>query len=140
VKVGFKRGRHWYAPLVRAFTHSDFSHVAAAINGRLYESVALKGDKGKSGVRDYDLTPEVASEYEWIDLGAAIDGDALQRYMHVYGHSYDFFSLLAFIPLIRARDSKCEYCFELVAIMLGMEINGRVNAENILFHLAKIRA
>jgi hypothetical protein len=138
MRIGFKRGNHWYAPIIQAFTHSEFSHVAVSINGRLYESVATRGDRQTSGVRDYYLIPEVAKDYIWFDCNVN-DDDALQRYARVYGHSYDFFSLLAFIPFVRARDSDCEYCYELAAIMLGMEIKGRITPEILLLELLKAK-
>lgn len=134
MKIGFKRGNHWYAPFVRAFTHSEFSHAAALIDGRIYESVALKGNQDHAGVRDYPSTPEIESEYVWVDCKVP-DSIALTNYEKVKGHSYDFFSLLSFIPFVRARDSECEYCFELVARLLGIEINGRITAETLLFNL-----
>lgn len=141
MKIGFKIGKHWYSSLTRTMLCSSWSHGAVAVetNGewRLYESTARKGDQPTAGVRNHILTEAIASQYIWIDLGTVGDGAALAAYAHVHGHAYDFVSLLAFIPAIRARDAKREYCYEVVALMLGMPINGRITPESILFYILK---
>ena len=137
MKIGFKRGDHWYSYLTRLFLCSEWSHGAVEINGRIYESTARKGHQPKAGVRDYSITDELAADYVWIDIGTEGDRDALAAYEQIRGHGYDFFSLLAFLPFIRARDSRCEYCYEVQALMLGMSITSRVTPEIILFHLLK---
>lgn len=147
MKVGFKVGDHWYSSLTRIMLCSAWSHGAVAIetNGewRLYESTARKGSRPAAGVRDYLLTNDISSQYLWVDLGIDSDAQALAAYELIRGHGYDFFSLLAYLPAIqsvfgfRLRDSRREYCYEVVALMLGMPITGRVTPEAILLFILK---
>ena len=144
MKLGFKRGDHWYSTLTRMFTTSQWSHGAVAIERpegwRLYESSATKGVHHKSGVRDYPLLPDVADDYHWFDLGTAGDQDALNRYELVKNHGYDFFSLLSFLPIFNVRDSSRLYCWELVLWMVGGYAKWRVTPEIILTFILKRQA
>ena len=136
MKIGFKRGEHWYNALVRTVLNSQWSHAAIAIERpdgwRLYESAALKGEYHKAGVRDYPLTGEVADDYVWVDIGNADDDAALVRYESVKHKKYDYASLLSFLPLFNVRDSSRMYCYELVLHMLGGRVKWRVTPEIIL--------
>jgi len=105
-----------------------------AIRGRLYESVALKGEHETAGVRDYPLTPEIESQYDWFDIGGDDDA-ALARYEKVKGYPYDFLSLISFLPALNARDSKRIYCHELTLHMIGGYVKWRVTPEIILYQL-----
>ena len=139
MKLGFKRGTEWYSAVNRTLLNSQWSHSAVAIEcpdgWRLFESAALKGSHGKAGVRDYLLTPEVADDYVWIDLGNADDQSALERYNQVRGYGYDYASLLSFLPVWNVRDSKRLYCHELTLHMIGGYVKWRVTPEIILYQL-----
>ena len=137
MKIGFKKGHKFYAPIVRAFTHSQWSHVAALIGGRIYESTALKGDHTSSGVRDYPITPEIEVEYEWFD-SCVEDTIALKRYEEIKGCPYDYFSLFAFFSL-KVRDSKRFYCYETILYMMVGEVGARVTPEIILWTEKKLQ-
>lgn len=139
MKVGFKRGKNWYSSVNRTVLNSQWSHSVIAIETdgvwSLYESAALKGNKHKSGVRDYLLTPEIEAEYTWIDLGTSKDVEALERYKQVSSYSYDYLSLLSFFPLFNVRDNSRMYCHELTFWMLGGKVKWRVTPEIILFYI-----
>lgn len=137
MKIGFKRGHKFYSPLVRAFTHSQWSHVAALINGRIYESTATKGEHETSGVRDYPSTPEIEDEYEWYE-SVVPDELALQRYNEIKGKSYDYFSLFAFLSL-KIRDAKRFYCYETILYLMVGDVGARVTPEVILWNEMKLR-
>lgn len=139
MKLGLKRGDKWYHAITRLVTRSGSSHAAIEIEGRLYESTALKGEQAHAGVRDYPLTAEIAAEYMWLDLGAESDAEALRRYEIVRGMGYDFVSWLAFMN-IKARDKNRMLCYELVMWLLGGDADQRVTVEVILlFVLNKFR-
>ena len=95
--------------------------------------MALKGNQPKAGVRSYPMTDEFAADYQWLDVGTGGEVEALTQFHQIDGASYDFFSLLAFLPFIRARDSRAYYCYEVVALMLGMDVNSRMTPEKILY-------
>lgn len=138
MKVGLKRGSKWYHAITRMVSRSGYSHAAVEIGGRLYESTALKGDHARAGVRDYPLTAEIAAQYEWLDLGADFDSQALANYELIRGKGYDYFSLLSFLN-VEARDSRRFYCYEAVLWMLGGRTKGRVTVETILYFIFKFR-
>lgn len=131
MKLGFKRGDHWYSAIVRALLNSQWSHGVVVIDGRLYESVALKGDQPRAGVRDYLITDAIAAQYDWFDIGGD-DAAAVARYNAIKGAGYDFASLLSYLPAFNARDSKRFYCYELVLRMMGHSVKWRVTPEIIL--------
>jgi hypothetical protein len=139
MKLGFKRGNHWYSAIVRALLNSQWSHGVVVIDGRLYESVALKGDQPHAGVRDYPITDEIAAQYDWFDIGGD-DAAAVERYNRIKGSSYDFFSLLSYLPVFNVRDSKRFYCYELMLYMMGHSVKWRVSPEIILTFVAKGRS
>lgn len=138
MRLGFKRGDKWYHAITRMLLRSNYSHAAIEVRGMLYESTALKGSQLHAGVRGYPLTDDVASHYEWHDLGAEYDDEALANFELVKGKGYDFFSLLAFLNF-NARDSKRLYCYELVLWMLGGRTVGRVTPEIILAFVLQYR-
>ena len=131
MKLGLKRGNHWYSAIVRGLLRSQWSHGVVVIDGRLYESVALKNEHGGSGVRDYPITGEIAAQYVWFDIGGD-DAAAVDRYNKIKGASYDFFSLLSYLPVFNVRDSKRFYCYELMLYMMGHWVKWRVSPEIIL--------
>lgn len=137
MKLGLKRGDHLYSTFIRYWLKSQFSHAALEINGRIYESVFLKGKQPKAGVRDYPLSSQIAAEYVWIDLGSEGESEALSRYEQVRGYPYDLISELSFLPIINVRDSKRMYCYELVLWMLGGYSKWRVTIEIILMHIVR---
>jgi hypothetical protein len=137
MKLGFKRGSSWYHTIIRAILNSQWSHVVLVIQGRLYESVFLKGEHEKSGVRDYPITDKIASDYIWLDLGTDGEKEALERYEIVRNYPYDLISEISFLPLLNARDSKRMYCGELVLWMLGGHVKWRVTFEIILTHVLR---
>lgn len=134
MKLGLKRGHKWNSTVIRTVLNSAWSHGVVVINGRLYESVALKNEHGGAGVRDYAITDVIAAEYVWIDLGGD-DEAALARYNEVRGYGYDYVSLLSFLPVFNVRDSSRMYCWELVLWMIGGYTKWRVTAEIILFQI-----
>lgn len=140
MKLGLKRGNHLYSKIIRLLLRTDWSHSAIAIQvdgeWRLCESVALKGDQPKAGVRDYPLTDTLALQYEWIDLGTAGDVAALERYKQIKGFPYDFLSLGAFM-FVKIRDSKRIYCNECSMKMLGGDSDKRVTFENLLYFILR---
>ena len=138
MKIGFKKGDHWYSGGVRALTHSQWSHTAALISGRIYESTALKGTQDTAGVRDYPCTPEIEAEYEWYD-SCVPDEIALKRYEEIKGYPYDYLSLLAFFTL-KIRDSRRFYCYETILYMMVGDVSARVTPEIILWTEIQLRS
>lgn len=138
MKIGFKRGSNVWSAINRYLLRTQYSHTAVEIRGRLYESNALKGDKYRAGVRDYELTELEASHYWWIDIGTENDDEALARYETCRGHGYDYFSLISFALPIQVRDSKREYCHELTLfLMTGIEGKGYKTPEIIFTHVVR---
>lgn len=137
MKIGFKRGNKWYSGIIRVFTTSQWSHVGVWIDDRFYESTASKGTQHKAGVRDYLITPEIITEYEWFDCN--VDHElAIERYNQIKDCAYDYFSLLSFIKL-RVRDSKRHYCYEQALHMLTGAVNKRVTGEVLLTHILRLQ-
>lgn len=134
MKLGLKRGSSVFATLNRWLLRTQWSHSAIEIRGRIYESNTLKGDKPRSGVRDYVLTEKDASQFIWIDLGNDKNDEALVRYELIRGHGYDYFSLVPFALPIHIRDSKREYCHELCKILMGFENKGYTTPEMLIFN------
>ena len=133
MKIGFKRGNHWYSGIVRALTRSQYSHGCVEVQGRLYESTALKGEQPHAGVRDYEMTPDTASQYTWYECSVP-DELALQRYEQIKGKRYDYVSLLAFLTL-KIRDVKRLFCYEVQLYMLTGAVNEPASAEVVLKYL-----
>lgn len=138
MKIGFKKGSKFYSPLIRTFTTSNYSHAAILIGSRLYESAALKRSRNKSGVRDYEITPEIEAEYEWFD-SCVPDELALTRYEEIKHCKYDYFSLLSFVSL-KVRDRKRYYCYELVLYMMTGAVHERVTPEVLLCWESRLRS
>jgi hypothetical protein len=141
MKIGFKRGDHWYSTVIRLILRTDWSHSAIAMQDddgqwRLYESTMLKNGQPKAGVHDYLLTDALALQYEWIDRGASGDAVAKARYAEIKGLPYDFFSLFAFI-FVKIRDRKRIYCNELTMHLLGGDSDKRVTFENLLYFILR---
>jgi hypothetical protein len=133
VKLGLQRGNSIWSSINRRTLRTLWSHSAIEVQGRLYESNAIKGKQYKSGVRDYVLTPEVASRFTWIDLGESGDEKALAAYELIRGHAYDYASLISFQLPVSVRDSKREYCHELSALMMGIDHKGYKTPELLLY-------
>lgn len=123
MKLGLKRGSSVFATLNRWLLRTQWSHSAIEIRGRIYESNALKGDKARSGVRDYELTEKDASQFIWVDLGNDKDEEALVRYEKIRGCGYDYLSLISFAIPVKIRDANRHYCHE-VALFLMTGIEG----------------
>lgn len=138
MKIGFKRGDHWHSDVIRAVLNSQWSHGVVVIDDVLYESVARKNEHSKAGVRRYPITDAVAADYDWFDMGGD-DAVALARFKEVDGYAYDYLSLISFLPVLNARDSKRLYCWELVLWMIGGYAKWRVTPEIILTHILKTR-
>lgn len=134
MKLGLKRGHSVWSSLNRYLLRTEFSHSAIEIKGRIYESNALKGNKYRAGVRDYELTEADANQFVWIDLGCNKDDEALTRYELIRGHKYDYFSLIPFALPLHVRDSKREYCHELSKILMGFENKGYTTPEMLIFN------
>jgi hypothetical protein len=134
MKLGLKRGSSIWSAINRYILRTQWSHSAIEIHGRIYESTALKGHQYKSGVRDYLLTPEVANQFTWIDLGESGNKQALAVYELIRGHSYDYASLISFQLPISVRDSKREYCHELSSLMMGIDYKGYKTPELLLYN------
>lgn len=134
MKLGLKRGNTVWSSINRYILKTQWSHSVIEVQGRLYESTALKGEHGRAGVRDYELTPTIANQFTWIDLGTDGDEAALSAYELIRGHGYDFFSLISFPIPVLARDSKREYCHELSALLMGIEHKGYKTPEILLYH------
>jgi hypothetical protein len=141
MKLGLKRGDHWYSTVIRLILRTDWSHSAIAMQDddgqwRLYESTMLKNGQPKAGVHDYLLTDTLALQYEWFDLGTDGEAVAKAQYALIKGFPYDFFSLFAFI-FVKIRDSKRIYCNECTMFLLGGDANKRVTFENLLYFILK---
>jgi hypothetical protein len=134
MKLGLKRGNSAWSAINRYALRTQWSHSVIEVHGRIYESSALKGDRYKAGVRDYVLTPEVASQFTWIDLDESGDEQALAAYELIRGHKYDYASLISFQFPISVRDSKREYCHELSCLMMGIDHKGYKTPELLLYH------
>ena len=140
MKLGLRRGNNVWSALNRHLLRTKWSHSAIEIRGRLYESNALKGDKSRAGVRDYELTEADASQYVWIDLGNDRDDEAIARYETIRGHGYDYFSLIPFAIPVKIRDSKREYCHEAsLFLMTGEEGRGYKTPEILMFNALKMK-
>lgn len=138
MKLGLKRGNNIWSSINRYLLRTQWSYSAIEINGRLYESTALKGTKDCAGVRDYELTEEDASHFIWIDLGNNKDDEAIARYEKIRGCGYDYFSLISFALPVKIRDAKRHYCHELsLFLMTGEEGKGYKTPEILLFNALK---
>jgi hypothetical protein len=138
MKLGLKRGDTVWSIINRYLLRTQWSHSAIEINGRLYESNALRGDKDRAGVRDYFLSESDASQFVWFDLGNEKDGEALAIYETIRGHGYDYFSLIPFALPIQVRDAKREYCHELCALMMGIDHKHYKTPELLIFNALRI--
>lgn len=136
MKIGFKRGKNWHSTAIRTVLNSQWAHGVVVIDGVLYESVALKNEHGKAGVRRYPITDAIAVDYVWFDVGGD-DAAAVARFKEVEGYGYDYLSLVSFLPALNARDAKRLYCWELVLCMVGGYAKWRVTAEIILTHILR---
>lgn len=134
MKLGLKRGNTIWSVLNRYLLRTQWSHSAIEVRGRIYESNALKGDKYRAGVRDYELTEDDASQFVWIDLGNEKDNEALSIYETIRGHGYDYCSLIPFALPIEVRDAKREYCHELCTLMMGIDHKGYKTPELLIFN------
>jgi hypothetical protein len=139
MKLGLKRGDTVWSSINRYLLRTQFSHSAIEINGRLYESNALRGDKDRAGVRDYFLSESDASQFVWFDLGGEKDNEALARYESIRGHSYDYFSLISFALPIKVRDAKRQYCHEVsLFLMTGEEGKNYKTPELLLYNALRL--
>jgi hypothetical protein len=145
MKLGLKRGATLWANINRSILKTQWSHSAIEIDGRIYESTALKGAHPRAGVRDYPLTPAVAADFVWLELGKDGEAYALAAYERMRGHGYDYCSLLNFeipfflLPLLAVRDGGRAYCHELCALMMGIEFDGYKTPELLLWYIASKR-
>lgn len=115
--------------LVRWRLVSQWCHAGIVCDGVLHHVTATDGLTSTD-----DWTPA-----RW-ELFALPDSyrDVLQTALQAHaGAKYDWFSLLAFILPGRWSDSKRLYCFELPAIVLGMDTRQRVTPERILTAITK---
>ena len=114
--------------LVRWRLVSQWCHAGVICDGVLHHVTVTDGLTSTD-----DWTP---NRWDLIELPGSAR-DVLQTALQAHaGAKYDWFSLLAFILPGRWSDGKRLYCFELPAIVLGMDTRQRVTPERLL--LARI--
>jgi hypothetical protein len=137
VYAAFRRGHAYNANIIqraanninKTWLHTDYPHGGIVVNGTLFHSSFFKG-----------VTEETLNANEhWEKYEANISlGLAMTRLALVMGKKYDWFSLLSFLPFVKARDSKRFYCWELMIYVLTGEIPRRkVTAETVMRELLK---
>ena len=110
--------------LVRWRLVSQWCHGGVVCDGVLHHVTTQDGL-----TQTEDWTP---NRWDLIELPGSAR-DVLQTALQAHaGAKYDWFSLLAFILPGRWSDSKRLYCFELPAIVLGMDTRQRVTPERLL--------
>ena len=115
--------------LVRWRLVSQWCHAGVICDGVLHHVTVTDGLTSTD-----DWTP---SRWDLIELPGSAR-DVLQTALQAHaGAKYDWFSLLAFILPGRWSDGKRLYCFELPAIVLGMDTRQRVTPEKILTAITK---
>lgn len=116
-----KRAAAW---LTRERLVSEYCHGGIVIDGLLYH---VNADD------NLHVTPFSPEKWELFDVGDQYDPYALILFRQMEGTKYDWFSLLAFaIPHKSFRDSSRLYCFEWMALAMGMPLDGRVTPEKLL--------
>lgn len=126
MKIGFKKGNTLYAWIIRQRLASRWSHSAVMIDGVVYQATAIHG------VSDQPQNPEM---FDWYDVKGD-DQLFLRRVQERLGRGYDWFSLFAFIPFVKARYSKADYCFEFCYfVMTGKSPNDKITPEVLLLEL-----
>jgi len=110
---------------------SQYCHGGIVIGNTLWHATA------QHGVICTDFTSE---HWDLIELGDALDADALARVLPLLGAGYDWFSLLAFVIPADATDAQRWYCFELCWYLLtGENPNFRVTPEMLLKKSIELR-
>lgn len=132
IYVAFRRtapaGASWWqralCALVRWRLVSQWCHAGVVCDGVLHHVTVTDGLTSTD-----DWTPA-----RW-ELFALPDScrDVLQTALQAHaGAKYDWFSLIAFLLPGRWSDHRKLYCFELPALVLGMDTRQRVTPERIL--------
>lgn len=110
--------------LVRWRLVSQWCHAGVICDGVLHHVTVTDGLTSTD-----DWTP---NRWDLIELPGSAR-DVLQTALQAHaGAKYDWFSLLAFILPGSWSDGKRLYCFELPAIVLGMDTRQRVTPERLL--------
>lgn len=137
IYVAFRRtapaGASWWqralCALVRWRLVSQWCHAGVICDGVLHHVTATDGLTSTD-----DWTPARWELFALPDSSRDVLQTALQAHA---GAKYDWFSLLAFLLPGRWSDGKRLYCFELPAIVLGMDTRQRVTPERILTAITK---
>jgi hypothetical protein len=128
MKLGLKKGSTFYAWVIRQRLASRWSHSAVMIDGIVYQATAK-----------YKVSTELQNpeEFDWYDIGGD-DYVYLQRAKKRLGKHYDWFSLLAFIPFVKARNADSDYCFEFCYfVMTGNNPSDKITPEVLLLECLK---
>ena len=137
IYVAFRRtapvGAAWWqralCALVRWRLVSQWCHAGIVCDGVLHHVTVTDGLTSTD-----DWTPHRWELFALPDSARAVLQTALQAHA---GARYDWFSLLAFLLPGRWSDRRRLYCFELPAIVLGMDTRQRVTPERILTAITK---
>ena len=132
IYVAFRRtaavGAPWWqralCALVRWRLVSQWCHAGVICDGVLHHVTATDGLTSTD-----DWTPARWELFALPDSARDVLQTALQAHA---GAEYDWFSLLAFLLPGRWSDRRRLYCFELPAIVLGMDTRQRVTPERLL--------
>ena len=132
IYVAFRRtapaGASWWQRALCALVSwrlvSQWCHAGIVCDGVLHHVTVTEGLTSTD-----DWTP---ARWELFALPES-SRDVLQTTLQAHaGAKYDWFSLLAFLLPGRWSDSKRLYCFELPALVLGIDTRQRVTPERIL--------
>ena len=137
IYVAFRRtapaGAAWWqralCALVRWRLVSQWCHAGIVCDGVLHHVTVTDGLTSTD-----DWTPNRWELFALPDSSRDVLQTALQAHA---GAKYDWFSLLAFVLPGRWSDRRRLYCFELPAIVLGMDTRQRVTPERILIAITK---
>ena len=137
IYVAFRRtaavGAPWWqralCALVRWRLVSQWCHAGIVCDGILHHVTTTDGLTSTD-----DWTPARWELFALPDSCRNVLQTALQAHA---GARYDWFSLLAFLLPGRWSDRRRLYCFELPAIVLGMDTRQRVTPERILTAITK---
>ena len=132
IYVAFRRtapvGAPWWqralCALVRWRLVSQWCHAGVVCDGVLHHVTTQDGL-----TKTEDWTPR---RWDLVRLPESRRADLAYALREYKGAQYDWFSLLAFALPGRWSDGKRLYCFELPAIVLGMDTRQRVTPELLL--------
>ena len=111
-----------FATLTKWRLVSDYSHGGIVIGNKIYHTNA------QNGLHESEFNPD---RWDLFDIEGD-EEDTLALFEMLKGMPYDYLGLLAFVsPFVPGSDSRM-YCFEWCALVMGMELGGRVTAEMLL--------